>query len=488
MTTKCICIRLLVAAVTLLVALGCVGDRDKAKQEKARLKAYVLESAPKDVGRKLNIDYDGKLSLLGAKIEPRGALNPGQEVKLTLYWKSEKKLDPGWNLFTHVLDGSGERILNADNVGPLREWRDEKQVLGPSEWEPGKYYVDAQSFKLPEDIKTRRLQVVVGAWKDKDRLKVSSGPRDRENRGIVASIGVRTKEDRVRLNTRVPQLTVGRVPKGEKVSIDGKLDEEAWRTAARTGRFIDPDTGRVNRDVELSGRARMMWDDEGLYVAIDVRDKDVSGGFDAGVADQKLWTKDAVEIMLDPDGDGDNRDYYEIQVNPQNLVFDSQFDAYNEPRKEPDGPFGHQEWSSEIKSAVEVRGTLDKPDDKDQGYVVEALIPWKALTKAKQTPPKVGDSWRINLYVLQNNGGVAWSAILKQGNFHKASRFGKVTFAEEGPGRARRGQARRLIERGIGPRQLQPGLVAPRASANVKPAPAPIAPNPPAVVPPAPGP
>ncbi len=39
--------------------------------------------------------------------------------------------------------------------------------------------------------------------------------------------------------------------------------------------------------------------------------------------------------MIDPDGDGDNRDYYEIQLGPQNLVFDSQFDGYNQPRVLP---------------------------------------------------------------------------------------------------------------------------------------------------------
>lgn len=48
--------------------------------------------------------------------------------------------------------------------------------------------------------------------------------------------------------------------------------------------------------------------------------------------------------MIDPDGDGDNRDYYEIQINPQNLVFDSRSDSYNRPRPTPDGPFGHQDW------------------------------------------------------------------------------------------------------------------------------------------------
>jgi hypothetical protein len=33
---------------------------------------------------------------------------------------------------------------------------------------------------------------------------------------------------------------------------------------------------------------------------------------------------------------------------------------------------------------------------------------------------------------MQNNGGVAWSPILGQGNFHKASRFGRIVWSARG--------------------------------------------------------
>ena len=114
--------------------------------------------------------------------------------------------------------------------------------------------------------------------------------------------------------------------------------------------------------------------------------KDIVGGFKKTDHDPHLWTKDTVEMMVDPDGDGDNKDYYEIQINPQNLVFDSQFDDYNQPKVEPDGPFGHQDWSANLKSAVTLDGTVDKSDDEDRGYTVEAFIPWKSFSKAKKLP------------------------------------------------------------------------------------------------------
>src|SRR5690606_3324582 len=161
----------------------------------------------------------------------------------------------------------------------------------------------------------------------------------------------------------------------------------------------------------VNGSVRLLWDQEHLYLGFDVKDKKVTGGFDPKQPDPHLWTKDTVEIMTDPDGDGDNKDYYEIQINPQNLVFDSQFDGYNTPKVEPNGPFGHQDWSAKLTSAVTINGTIDNDEDEDQGYIVEVAIPWKSFSKAKQVPPKPGDTWRMNFYAMENNGGVSWSPI-----------------------------------------------------------------------------
>jgi hypothetical protein len=176
-----------------------------------------------------------------------------------------------------------------------------------------------------------------------------------------------------------------------------------------------------------------------MYVLIEIKDPDVVGYFTSKEEQPKDWTttgqpmtwnRHTSEIMVDPDGDGDNVNYYELQINPQNKVFKSQFDQYNKPKVDPQGPFGHEDWDPKMKTAVVVKGTIDNSADKDEGYIVEAAIPWKAFEKgAKSVPPKPGDAWRINFYAMANNGGTAWSPILGQGNFHKASRFGRVTWA-----------------------------------------------------------
>jgi hypothetical protein len=237
-----------------------------------------------------------------------------------------------------------------------------------------------------------------------------------------------TDQDRHEL----PSYVVLPLGAGESIVVDGRLDEPAWQKTAPTREFVHPGTGApLGPGAPLGGTVRVRYDDTALYLAFEARDRNVRGGFDASSVDPHLWTRDTVELMLDPDGDGDNRDYYEIQVNPQGLVFDSRFDDYNSPRVLPDGPFGHQDFDSHLQRAVTVLGTLDDPSDQDRGYIVEAALPWKSLTKAQQVPPKAGSEWRANFYVMKDNGGVSWSPILGQGNFHKASRFGRLRFGGE---------------------------------------------------------
>ena len=153
-----------------------------------RLKPYILDAVPADLPNKIDINYENKVHLVGYKVEPAGKAAPGDEIKVTLYWRADAKLDEGWSLFTHILDSNNERVLNIDNVGPLREIKESHQVLWPSAWEKGKVYVDEQSFRVPDDVKTAEIAITAGIWKGDARLKVVSGPGDAENRGIITRL------------------------------------------------------------------------------------------------------------------------------------------------------------------------------------------------------------------------------------------------------------------------------------------------------------
>ena len=343
-----------------------------------------------------------------------------------MYWRKRGPAPTGFRLFTHVLDEAGERILNLDATGPLRKTSRDVPQFPPSAWQEGKVYVDSFAFWVPGGVRTDSIRLVCGLFRERERLPVDGRePGPEADRVTITTLRL-TRPLAQSAASPTPILWVSE--RSSPIVIDGNLDEAAWDHAATTGPLVNVATGQPATATEVTGSVKLLYDDEWLYVGFDVIDEDLRGGFDPTLPDPHLWLKDTVEIMVDPDGDGDNLDYYEIQVGPQNLVFDSRFDAYNAPRREPNGPFGHQEWSAKLRSAVQLRGTLDDARE-DEGYRVELAIPWASFDRAKRVPPLPNDAWRMNFYVMENNSGSAWSPILGQGNFHKASRFGRVRFA-----------------------------------------------------------
>jgi len=436
---------MLASCLALVAALSaaCVGGgKGQSAEDKERLKAFVVESVPESA-KKIDVNFENKIHLVGYKAEPENA-PPGTDVKLTYYWRCDEPIEAGWSLSTHVQHEGIEKPDNADNVGPLREWKEGAQTFGPSRWERGKIYVDEQTYKMPGELRGPESTVYLAIWKGDARLRITSGPADDQNRALVVKLktGVAAKAPEKPAAGNVPELSVKRLGAGEKIVIDGKGDDAAWKAAPSTGAFVNVANGGPTEG-PLSGQVKLAWDKENLYALFEVKDPNVQGGYtDAKDQPKKhtttgqpmLWNGHTVEMMVDPDGDGDNVNYYELQINPQNKVFKSQFDGYNAPRGGDYGPFGHEDWDPKLKSAVVVQGTMDKPGDKDEGYVVEVAIPWAAYTKGAATlPPKSGDAWRMNFYAMQDNGGVAWSPILGQGNFHRATRFGRVRFLTDDP-------------------------------------------------------
>jgi hypothetical protein len=187
-------------AATLGPSSGCAKTWESKQQERQRidtaLEAYVLDSIPSDLENRTYIDFEGKMHLIGYALEPKEVAPPGSQVKLTLYWQSLSPLGRGWQLFTHLLGPGGEQIPsgNVDNVGPLRQLKpaaagEQAQTLPPSAWQPGKVYVDEQTFQIAPDVAVPVVTIAIGVWRPGGmRLDVISGPTDGHNRAIVAHL------------------------------------------------------------------------------------------------------------------------------------------------------------------------------------------------------------------------------------------------------------------------------------------------------------
>lgn len=217
------------------------------------------------------------------------------------------------------------------------------------------------------------------------------------------------------------------VPRLERAPIiDGRLDDAAWSGAAVVGPLVDPFTGALPSSHPVAAWARLGWTERALYLGIVVRDRSPSSPFARDDRDPHVWgASSGVELMLQPGDPGDNRDYYELQVDVAGAIFDSHFDDYNAPIAGEGAArtFGHQQWSSAVERATFVqRGSF---------YAVELALPWSSLSPSRVAiPPHPGDVWRLNLYSFRDGQrqALCWSPLRGQGNFHRASRFGRVQF------------------------------------------------------------
>ena len=205
-----------------------------------------------------------------------------------------------------------------------------------------------------------------------------------------------------------------------RIDVDGVLAESAWDRAERAGPFVRSLDGRA---ASAATEARLLWDDENLYVAFSCEDPNVAGAFFQD--DEKLYTSNVVEIFLNPSGDSSR--YDEIEVAPTNALFDASFAGG--PRKGMD-----LSWSSRARHAVHVDGTLNDPRDVDRGWTVELAIPFASLTGMPKARPERGDRWKFNLYRLrqgpgQPGEGQAFSPPMR-GDFHALDRFATLRFEE----------------------------------------------------------
>lgn len=401
-------------AGVVVVGAGCTEKAEKISEaERERVEKLVSTDAPTP-DHELKASFEGKVELLGYSVEP-DVWKEGEKLQVTWYWKSNQGLEEGWRLFTHISDAEGTDRLNFDSTGAIRE------LYPPGQWKEGQYIQDVQEMELPTDWNSPKATFHVGAWKGPHRLQVTEGPSDGDNR--VRALTVRTEQAAQAPEAEaepddLPSVSAFRTD--EAPTLDGKLDEAIWKRTGRTDRLVNTKDGSR---AEPSATVRLAWDDDHVYAAFDVADELLKSSFEEH--DDHLWEQDAVEIMADPDGDG--RNYFEMQVSPRGVIFDTRYDTRRQPR-----PFGHVDWNSELRAEVDARGTVDD-DEEDEGYTVEMAIPWKAFAAGSPpaSPPSVGDTWRMNFFVLdaleKGQRAVGWSPP-KTNDFHLPSRFGHVRF------------------------------------------------------------
>jgi hypothetical protein len=173
------------------------------------------------------------------------------------------------------------------------------------------------------------------------------------------------------------------------IRIDGNISDEVWASAPWSEAFVDIEGSSRPKPRYLT-RFKMLWDDTGLYIGADLEEPDIWATLTK--RDSIIFQDNDFEIFIDPDGDTHN--YYEIEMNALNTVWDL---FLVRPYRDG-GPAIHSWDISGLQSAVRIEGTLNKPGDKDGRWFVEMVLPWEVLKEAARpkAAPKPGDQWRLN--------------------------------------------------------------------------------------------
>ena len=187
--------------------------------------------------------------------------------------------------------------------------------------------------------------------------------------------------------------------------VDGKLNDAVWQNVPWTEHFKDIE-GDKRQAPTWNTRAKMTWDDQGLYIAAELLDPHV-WAYLKNYDDIVFYDND-FEIFIDPDND--THRYYEFEVNALNTMFDLFM-----PKPYRNGSGAMIVYNAPgMKWAVDIQGTLNDPSDTDKGWTTEIFIPFSALTIGNS--PKIpldGDFWRINF------SRVEWDTEVKDGKYVK---------------------------------------------------------------------
>ncbi|MFC1799991.1 metallophosphoesterase [Candidatus Eisenbacteria bacterium] len=170
-------------------------------------------------------------------------------------------------------------------------------------------------------------------------------------------------------------------PLGGGPVLDGKLDDEIWRT--RTAEVMGFGWS-VDNAPQDSTRLRFCHDEANLYVAVECFDSQPEG-VSATVEERDGFSNPDDTFMLMFQPETAVRDFYVISVNPLGTVFDRFVEIC---------PFGsyviHPEWDVPASTGAEIN---------DQGWTAEIAIPLEAIDPTSSTTDgetAAGDRWGFN--------------------------------------------------------------------------------------------
>lgn len=225
-----------------------------------------------------------------------------------------------------------------------------------------------------------------------------------------------------------------------KIWIDGNLDEAAWAQIEPVGPFLVYPTHRP--EGKEATEARMLWDDDCLYLAFKTIDKNILATRTQRHED--VFNDDCVEAFLSPFADSPQI-YTNIEINALGTFLSGIHLAKPDPELEKmshavslryTSKPGHYLWSPPgLQIGRWHQGTINAETDEDSWWVIEMSLPFSSFRYlGMKENPKVGTVWRFNLYRLGGKSDPPRRNLFyvpEPLSNHSPEYYGKLIFAKE---------------------------------------------------------
>lgn len=104
----------------------------------------------------LDATFEGILGLTGFEFVPP-APGTGDTLRVSLYWRTMKKVTVDYKVFVHVLDGDGKLIAQHDGEAlnglyPFPQWEQSEEIR------------DDHNIRLPAEAVGQKLRIVAGIY------------------------------------------------------------------------------------------------------------------------------------------------------------------------------------------------------------------------------------------------------------------------------------------------------------------------------------
>ena len=141
----------------------------------------VLKDKP-IIPQKLNVNFEGRIKLLGWETDKK-RYKVGDKITLTLFFEALMDGKEDYTIFVHGdTEGAGGRLVGdhepADGSHPTNVWR------------KGQFIVDRWTGDISRNMSTGRMDLYMGFFSGKKRMKIISGDDDGSNRTRVGSVRI----------------------------------------------------------------------------------------------------------------------------------------------------------------------------------------------------------------------------------------------------------------------------------------------------------